>query len=61
MPRLHSGAATDRPELTKLKLPPIREVVSQQPQETHITNIYKTFTTETYKIPTCPNLNREKI
>ena len=32
MPRLHSGAAIDRPETTKL--PPIPEVVWQQPQET---------------------------
>ena len=49
MPRLHSGAATDRPEVTHLKLPPIPEVVWQQPQETHLTTIHKDFTNETHK------------
>ena len=48
MPRLHSGAATGRPETTHLKLPPIPEVVWQQPQETHVPNIYRTFTNETH-------------
>ena len=33
MPRLHSGAARDRPETKKSKLPPIPEVVWQQPTE----------------------------
>ena len=34
MPRLHSGAACDRPETNEiLKLPPIPEVVWQQPTE----------------------------
>ena len=49
MPRLHAGAAIDRPETTQLKLPPIPEVVWQQPQETHVPNIYQTFNNETYK------------
>ena len=49
MPRIHSGAAIDRPETTQLKLPPIPEVVWQQPQETHVANIYQTFTNETHK------------
>ena len=49
MPSLHSGAATDRPEVTRLTLPPIPEVVWQQPQETFSTNIHKTLTTETHK------------
>ena len=49
MPRLHSGASTDRPETTHLKLPPIPEVVWQQPQETHVPNIHKTLTNETQK------------
>ena len=49
MPRLHSGAAIDRPETTQLKLPPIPEVVWQQPQETHIPNIYQTCNNETHK------------
>ena len=49
MPRLHSGAAIDRPETTQLKLPPIPEVVWQQHQETHIPNIYQTCNNETHK------------
>ena len=49
MPRLHSGAAIDRPETTHLKLPPIPEVVWQQPQETHVPNIYQNLTNETHK------------
>ena len=47
MPRLHSETATDRPEITHLTLPPIPEVVWQQPKETHVTNIHKTLTNET--------------
>ena len=49
MPRLYSGAATDRPETTHLKLPPIPEVVWQQPQETHVHNNHKTLTNETHQ------------
>ena len=49
MPGLHSGAATDRPETTHLKLPPIPEVVWQQPQETDVPNIYQTFYNGTHK------------
>ena len=49
MPRLHSAAATDRPETAHLKLPPIPEVVWQQPQETDVPNIYQTFNNETHK------------
>ena len=49
MPLLHSGAAIDRPETTQLKFPPIPEVVWQQPQETHVHNIYQTFNNETHK------------
>ena len=47
MPRRHSGAATDRREITHLTLPPIPEVVLQQPKEIHVTNIHETFTNET--------------
>ena len=54
MPRLHSGAAINRPEITKL--PPIPEVVWQQPQETHVPNIHKTLTNETHKIPNSPEV-----
>ena len=49
MPRLHSGAVTDRPETTLLILPPIPEVVWQQPQETDVPNVYQTFNNETDK------------
>ena len=49
MPRPHSGAATDRPKVTHLTLPPIPEVVWQQPQETHLTTIHNDFTNETHK------------
>ena len=49
MPRLHSGAASDRPETTHSKLPPIPEVVWQQPQETHVSNIYQIVNNETHK------------
>ena len=49
MPRLHSGAALDRPEVTYLTLPPIPEVVWQQPQETHLTNIHNDLTNETHE------------
>ena len=54
MPRLHSGAAVDRPETTHLKLPPTPEVVWQQPQETHVSNIYQTITNELHKITHMP-------
>ena len=49
MPRLHSGAAIDRPEVTHLKLPQILEVLWQQPQETHLTNIHNVLNNETHK------------
>ena len=49
MPRLQSGAATDRPEIINITLPSIPEVVWQQFQETHSTNLHKTLTTETHK------------
>ena len=49
MPRPHSGAAIDRPEITHLTLPPIPEVVWQQSQETQLTNIHKDLNNETHK------------
>ena len=61
MPLLHSEATNDRTEITNLKLPPIPEVVWQQPQETHLANFRKTLTTETHKIPTCPNADRDMM
>ena len=60
MPRLHSGAAIDRPEVPHITLPPIPEIVWQQPQETHLTNIHNVFTNETHKdtyIPECKQIN----
>ena len=49
MPHLHSGAAIDRPEATHITLPAIPEVVWQQPQDTHVPNIYQNLTSETRK------------
>ena len=46
MPSLHSGAATDRPEVTHLTLPPIPEVVWQQPQANHVADIQNDLTNE---------------
>ena len=43
MPALHPGAPIDRPETTELT--PIPEVVWQQPQETHLIDMYKNWTT----------------
>ena len=46
MPRLHSGAAIDRLETTKLS--PIPEIVWQQPQETHLIDIHNKPTENFY-------------
>ena len=54
MPRLHSGAAIDRPETTLLKLPPIPEVVWQQAQETPVSNIYQIVTNKPHKYTHMP-------
>ena len=59
MPRVHSGAATDRPEVTHLKLPPIAEVVCQQPQETHFTIIHNVLTNETHKDTHIPEFKQK--
>ena len=48
MPRLHSEAATDKPEETHLTLPPIPEVVWQQPQETYLNKIHNDLTNQTH-------------
>ena len=58
MPRFHSGAATERPEITNLILPPIPVAVWQQTQENHLTNIHKTLTTETHKNPDIPEFKQ---
>ena len=60
MLRLHPGAAIDRPEVPHITLPPIPEVVWQQPQENHSPNIHKVVTNETHKdtyIPECKQKN----
>ena len=61
MPRLHSGAACDRPEINQIsKLPPIPEVVWQQPTEivTNQDNLNNTTNESTIKTnvakPTSP-------
>ena len=59
MPRLHSGAAIDRPETTHITLPPIPEVVWQQPQETYVLNIYQNSTIETHKNTHMPELKQK--
>ena len=58
-PRLHAGAAIDRREVTHLTLPPIPEVVWQQPQETHLTNIHNILTNETHKDTHIPELEQK--
>ena len=59
MPLLHSGAATDRTEVTHLTLPPIPEVVWQQPQETHLTTIHNDLTNETHKDTHTPKQKKD--
>ena len=59
MPRLHSGAAIDRPEVTHSTLPPIAEVVWQQPQQTHLPNIQNVLTNETHKDTHIPEFKQK--
>ena len=59
MRRLHSGAATDRPEVTDLTLPPIPDVVWQQPQETHLTTIHNDLTNDTHEDTHTPKQKNE--
>ena len=58
MTRLHSGAAIDRPEKTQLTLPPIPQVVWQQPQETYLTEIPLVLTNETHKNTPIPDIKQ---
>ena len=58
MPRFHSGTAFDRPEVTLLTLPLIPEVVWQQPQETHSTNIHNVLTKKTHKNTRIPEFKQ---
>ena len=60
MPRLHSGAAVDRPEVTHLTPPPVPEVVWQQTQETHLTNIHDVLTNDTHKDTYTPEFKQRK-
>ena len=60
-PRLHSGAAIDTPVTNDLTLPPIPEVVWQQPQETHLFNIHKIQVLKLIKLPTRPNSRTEMM
>ena len=57
MPRLHSGAAIDRPET--IKLPAIAEVVRQQLQETHSIDMHKNSTTNINNSTHTPNFKRK--
>ena len=58
MPRVHSGAAIDRPEVTHSILPPIPDVIWQQPQETHLTNTHKVLANETHKTSHIPEFKQ---
>ena len=49
MPRLHSEAVTDRPLETHSTLPPIPEVVWQQPEETYLNIIHNDLSNKTHK------------
>ena len=57
MPRLHSGNAIERPEI--IELPPIPEVLWQQPQETHLSDMYKNSTTNFNNSTHKPNFKRK--
>ena len=57
MPRLHSGAAIDRPET--IKLPSIAEIVRQQLQETHSIDMHKNSTTNINNSTHTPNFERK--
>ena len=59
MTHILSGAAIDRPETTHITLLPIPEVVWQQPQETHVLNIYQNLTNETHKNTHMPELKQK--
>ena len=48
MPRLHSGAATDRVENNITKFPPIPEVVWLQPLQTNLVNNHNDSITGTH-------------
>ena len=62
MPRLHSGPARDRPETKTSKLPPIPEVVWQQPTEnaTNQDNLNNTTNDSTLKTNVASQTSRPK-
>ena len=57
MPRLHSWAAIDRPETSKL--PPIPEVVWQQPQETRSIDVHNNSATNNNNSTHTPEFKRK--
>ena len=57
MPRLHSRAAIDRPETTKL--PPFPEAVWYQPQDTHLSDMLKNSTTNINNSTHTPEFKRK--
>ena len=59
MPRFHSGPAIHRPETTDTTLPPLPEVIWQQPRETHLINFHKKSTSETHKITHTPEFRQK--
>ena len=59
MPRLDSGAAIDRPDVTHLSIPWIPEVFWQQPQETQLTNIHNVVTDETHTDANIPEFKQK--
>ena len=58
-PRLLSGAAIDRHNTIETTLPPIPEVVQQQPLETNLGDIYRDSNTEIHKKPKRLNYSNE--
>ena len=58
MPQLHPRPAIDRPEVPHITFPPIPEVVWQQPQENHLTNVHNVGTNETHKDSYIPEYNQ---
>ena len=58
MPRVQSGAEIFWPETTNTTLPPIPEVVWQQPQESPSNEIHENQTTETHEITHMPKFKQ---
>ena len=61
MPRLHSGAAIERPETTHLKVPPFQRLSGSNPRRLTYLIYIKKWPMKLIKIPTRPNLNRELL